>query len=599
MSLFAFNKTGAPLPLAAGHPIVTLPASPVPPSRSKAYNVTAELCPNLTVDPVNGKAGGLTAAEFALLQAQQALGSTTFEWDGPPEFLTASLVVSGSAANIPTANEKAALAGYGTPSAANPYLTADMSRRYSQGDKIFYVDKALGNDANDGSVGAPWQTLMRGLDELQKFIWLHNCTLRVVGTDVAHDLPWDYPTYVRGEKGIRILVDGGPDETVIAAAVACDIGGVDGRTVGNSGLALTPNDHRGAQLKITSGALAGEKSTIIGNTATTYRLAQALSGDPTGMNFEIVKPKATLTVDGAYLPDPAVFDQQVNGGIWSVEGHTNLRIQRFTFTGNIPVTLLNEEKASLFLSSCVFDKEQIPTFSNFWRYTFVWANGAHGCDATVLDPAVAGGGLPLPLNKCGVGSLGGDGSVYFWDVLNEWDTGYFYFIGSVCQRLAENAVTGHGLGIDGNSHICLLEGGETLIDSALLIQNCSFGGFITPFLYVNIDAGIQFENSSISIGSNVDISNSLHGIKGQRFKMRLEGAISGVNTLCGICLTDGSTIYYQFAAPPVTVTGPLGDFSLDGSVAYPGGHAAVQAGAVARDVVQGCVARLQPRRLVV
>jgi len=95
MALYAFNKTGAPLPLAAGNPIVTLPASPTPPTPGKPYNVTSELRPNLTVDPVNGKAGGLAAGAYALLQAQVGAGSVVYEWTSDPEYATASLVVGG------------------------------------------------------------------------------------------------------------------------------------------------------------------------------------------------------------------------------------------------------------------------------------------------------------------------------------------------------------------------------------------------------------------------------------------------------------------------------------------------------------------------
>jgi hypothetical protein len=94
MALYVYNLTGSPVALVAGSPIVTVPASAAPPSRSKPYNVTAELKPDLTVDPVNGKAGGVLAAGYASLQVQVNNDQLVFEWTSEPEYLTPGLTVS-------------------------------------------------------------------------------------------------------------------------------------------------------------------------------------------------------------------------------------------------------------------------------------------------------------------------------------------------------------------------------------------------------------------------------------------------------------------------------------------------------------------------
>lgn len=95
MSLFAYNITGAPVALAAGSPIITLPASVAPPARGTAYNVTSELRPDLAVDPINGRAGGVGFVGFGLLQAQITGGQIELEWTSDPEYLTTGLVISG------------------------------------------------------------------------------------------------------------------------------------------------------------------------------------------------------------------------------------------------------------------------------------------------------------------------------------------------------------------------------------------------------------------------------------------------------------------------------------------------------------------------
>lgn len=126
MSLFAYNLTGSPVALAAGSPIITLPASASPPARGKAFNVTAEIRPNLTVDPANGKAGGVSGAGYALLQAQVANGQVWFEWTADPEYLTTGLTVS-------------------TPADEDPAVVKSTIASLH-----VYADGTLGSDANNG-----------------------------------------------------------------------------------------------------------------------------------------------------------------------------------------------------------------------------------------------------------------------------------------------------------------------------------------------------------------------------------------------------------------------------------------------------------------
>lgn len=87
MSLLAYNKTTSALPLAAGSPIVTLPASSTAGARGSSVNVTAEL-------------QGLSSGNFALLQAQVAAGSVEYEWTGLPEFNTFTLVIGSAPVDV-------------------------------------------------------------------------------------------------------------------------------------------------------------------------------------------------------------------------------------------------------------------------------------------------------------------------------------------------------------------------------------------------------------------------------------------------------------------------------------------------------------------
>jgi hypothetical protein len=97
MPLLAYNKTGSPLVLAAGHPIVTLPASAAPPARGKAFDLTAELWPNATIDPAHGKTGGLDGAAFIAIQAQVTAGSLELIWTHGAEYTTTGLTIPSGA----------------------------------------------------------------------------------------------------------------------------------------------------------------------------------------------------------------------------------------------------------------------------------------------------------------------------------------------------------------------------------------------------------------------------------------------------------------------------------------------------------------------
>jgi hypothetical protein len=209
MALYAFNKTGSRVTLARGKPSAPkIPASAAPPARGQAVNVTSELRPSLTVDPINGVSGGLEAGDFTALQAQAA--SVDYEWDGQPEYSTPGLTVSGPApglhasthedggadeisiaglsgqaadpqipdthgsdhedggadaiSTIPTAGEKAALAGtYGTPATGNEYRTK-LDTIFPEQFKHHVDGSRADVYTADGSAERPYKTIQAAIN---------------------------------------------------------------------------------------------------------------------------------------------------------------------------------------------------------------------------------------------------------------------------------------------------------------------------------------------------------------------------------------------------------------------------------------------------
>lgn len=486
-------------------------------------------------------------------------------------------------------------------------LESGQNRPLSKEDTEWWVDPDASNasDDNPGTQAEPWETLEKALDMLQSFTWVHNCVLHWRG---AHTLPWYYSTLIRIERKKVITIDGGDELTVLENPVVSDISGQIGgnwRQIGNSGLALTVNTHKGAMIKLGNlgpvpGPLTGEKRTIIGNTINTYSVAYPFSGDPLGYSFEIVVPASSLTVNGVNGFSPDWFSQQTGGGWWGLTGRGRLYIQRCIFQGNIPVSVATGTAATGFhFASCIFDKPQAPGFvpMNLIRLRFFQAQSTHGCLHEVRDISDITGETLLAFDKCGVGSVGGDRSIFFYDLFNEGSTIFCDVFGSFFNSVTENSSEGHSPRIRFYSHVDILEALNTKMSPPALIYDCSIGGFIPGNFGPPIPApsrpGIWLADSGISIGDNVDISNSTDGIYGRRSKIRFEGqGITGANNVFGVTVIDGSVVYYEPTAV-VALSGPGGDVSLDGLVAVPGGHAAILGGTVFRDLITACVARIQ------
>lgn len=121
MPLLAYNKSAAPITLAEAHPPVVLPASTAPPARGKAFDVTAELWPNATVDPANGRTGGLTSANFTALSAYT---DVDFIWTHGAEYLTGALAPAGPSPGPHSHTAASTTAVNGATTATNQGTTA-------------------------------------------------------------------------------------------------------------------------------------------------------------------------------------------------------------------------------------------------------------------------------------------------------------------------------------------------------------------------------------------------------------------------------------------------------------------------------------------
>lgn len=264
MSLYAFNKTTAPLPLAAGNPVVTLPLSPSAGARGPRFDVTDEL-------------NALSGAAYTALEAQRNTGAVDFLWTGHPEYLTGALNILSEADQVSLEPNFA----YAGPSGldTNPYGTptskwATISRCLAampvgkRSENKFFLD--AGNLANETN--------------LNPFI---SCL----------------PTSGPGNKGTPLAIIGTP--TLAVAGTETGGGSLFLLTDGSGPFGAVDSLRGKAVLIVTSSnpALVGARKKIRRNTASTITIARTFGAVvPVGTTF-IIEDAGTIVnwAAGGYI----------------------------------------------------------------------------------------------------------------------------------------------------------------------------------------------------------------------------------------------------------------------------------------------------------
>lgn len=170
-------------------------------------------------------------------------------------------------------------------------------------DPVFYVDPVAGNDGNDGSIGAPFLTVNRGLRRLSPG-WYGAATLNLRSGTHTIGARTVVPRPLGGSSTSEggLLLNGSDNTDILGARTSA--GGTTGSqqtfgTVIDSVGGLTVNAHRGQFLRFTSGGtLNGRSFVITDNTATTFTVAGTITVAPTTETFVVENPAAIITWAG-------------------------------------------------------------------------------------------------------------------------------------------------------------------------------------------------------------------------------------------------------------------------------------------------------------
>ncbi len=162
-----------------------------------------------------------------------------------------------------------------------------------------FVDSATGNDANPGTQALPVQTLAQALAILPNGIraGANSNIIHLVNDGVTQEI-YDIGNSVLnagvpvGAQGTPLIIQSTPITTVDATETAGDINGL---TITDAALTLTPNAEEGNFVRATSGANEGQRRMIRENGATTIEVnAPFPNAIGIGDTFQIEIPGAII-----------------------------------------------------------------------------------------------------------------------------------------------------------------------------------------------------------------------------------------------------------------------------------------------------------------
>ncbi len=262
-----------------------------------------------------------------------------------------------------------------------------------------FVRDADGDDLNDGlSTGAPLKTLAAALAKLPDF--LQNEHIIHLG-DGVYPMP-EQRQFLLSDR-LYFYGDGagtGDGWTELEASLA-SLAGSDVDIIVTAG--LTPNEHRGKILEITSGAASGAKRMIRDHTATNIFPVRPIPGFNDPDTYRIIEPAVSLRADTSAggEADYRAF-QGVGGRYRFDDGSTKdpaIVFAQLKLTAQVSRTVGFTDATYAFYAVEV-DGTGV-TFDLFWADADVWA-GTDSLDGELANLATPLAGAPLDWLGCGL-----------------------------------------------------------------------------------------------------------------------------------------------------------------------------------------------------
>jgi hypothetical protein len=420
-----------------------------------------------------------------------------------------------------------------------------------------YLDSALGLDTNDGSEGLPVKTLAglaavspRIFGPVTRHVVLHlRGTIDAPSAEVTESLHFRFnPSEEPGVAPV-FVVDGGPGVTTVlddgaGADIVSDINAAG--QVGLSTATWTDDEWRGYWCVFSTGALAGQRFVVRGNTPTTLRLLDVgpdFVGDPgAGAEFHLERPTTEIT-------SPALSGLAL---LFTISGRADFYMQNLYFSGGamIGVGLSGaENKATLshIVHAGGADVEKIALLGNAGTQPCEIAINGHLYDTTALVPdAVDLGTERIGLSQVGNSDplenvqQGGKFSVRYSVlpmVLEAYSDRSRYLGSWVGQYTARYSRMG--------SHEAEPTGGHTAEDGDVPGVPTVFGGYRAAGApAVEVYPAIIAEDSSIGLNKSIldESTWGIQAIKSYCIVREVDGTANSV----GGALSEGGSLIKQY-----------------------------------------------------
>jgi len=471
-------------------------------------------------------------------------------------------------------------------------LTA--SQITSQADATYYVDTALGNDANAGTALAPFKTIAAAT-ALIPHVLNHNFTINIKAGTYVEEIK--ITTHIQAPGVLLSLI--GLDWSLITPATGVQSGtftSVSTRFITMAAAGWTVNDLKGKFVKVTSGAQSGKYFPIASNTVDTLEITASNTTVTAfnGQTFEFCTQAASIEPS----PGTPITIRVPESRAASNGGAVILQNLKFVSSNTGSYGVLN--CAGLFAvvsTSCLFRGKT--TNSNVIQLQVTGAGAASFtfCVVDAVAPATGTYGIQmrgpgtLTLVGCFIwpGSLTGIRAI-------EISRGVTLAANSNTIIEGWKASTGiQGAGV--HCHNAIVTGGIAGV-SALIIRDCRYGillydgfntiGLVDSEISACVQAAIDMAQvtnvtSSSAKGSNrIIVAGSTKLINNLADAIRISTAHNhialvgttdisgnagwGVN-MVGAGMLDSAFNQVHVSATFTAGTNTLGDFSIDGSAA--------------------------------
>jgi hypothetical protein len=386
-----------------------------------------------------------------------------------------------------------------------------------------WANGTTGDDANDGLTEATPKKTLEGALSVLPDILKHHCTINVRGEFVLSG--W----YIirRILYGAILVVDGGPEVEVLAGPFTST--GATALSIADSGQSWTVDEHAGAWVEILDGPAAGETRTIYENDATT--LYPQPSGDwsvspGVGATFRIVQPATRFTAPSGWNPIiPSCIPQNTF--------QNYLAIQRVMLVGGVRIYHVG--------GNAVYSAMVSRPVAGGTSY-FINTPGMVLFNPAFTDPVTYGFDSVTYLGVSHIGSGVGfrreDGRSSIHRIVS--NGGEVQFLRNVASG-GGNRVIGHHMSVKDS----ILEGSYRVSGAA--------------------GVGMSFQNSDLDMTELQADNCGSHGIEVNGGKLVCQGAVIGSGNAGAGAYVHSHAVVQTKAGTPPTITGTVGEVSLDGT----------------------------------